>query len=151
MNLTVVPIKGKQMISPIKEQLMTANQAFGWNEQQTMDDFNNDFSEYYCLMKQETLIGFIGLHHLFDEVSINTVFIDPQWRKQQLASYLLAYVLEQLQYRQVKHVFLEVRASNEAAIKLYRRQHFQLLTTRKEYYQFPKEDAFIFQKLLIEE
>lgn len=148
MQYHVVPIKGKLMLSPIKEQVMTANEIFGWNYDQTLADFNNDYSEYYCMVVEERLIGYIGLHHILDEASINQVFIQPEYRGHHLATELLQFVLEQLHYRQIKHVFLEVRASNLPAIRLYQQANFELLTKRKNYYHAPVEDALIFQKSL---
>lgn len=148
MELKVVPIKGNVMLSPIKEQLIEANRAFRWNAQQTLADFDNEHSEYYCLVNKEILVGYIGLHKIFDEVSINTVWIKETMRKQKLATMLLQFVLEQLHYRKIQSIFLEVRASNEAAIRLYQKFDFMLITRRKDYYQHPLEDALIFQKIL---
>lgn len=136
------------MMSPIKEQIIAANQNFGWNEAQTLADFDNDHSEYYCLVNQEQLLGYVALHHILDEASISIVYIGREFRQQGLATELLEFVLNQLSQRQVKNIFLEVRASNRPAIQLYQKAGFDLLTKRKNYYQHPSDDAYIFQKAL---
>ncbi|MBS4462076.1 ribosomal protein S18-alanine N-acetyltransferase [Aerococcaceae bacterium zg-B36] len=146
MEYKVVPIKGRQMMSPIKEQIVSFNQTFGWSAEQSEADFVNEHSEYYCLVDKDVVLGYISLHHVLDEVSINHVFIHTDYRKQGLASALVAFVIEQLAYRQVKHLFLEVRSKNEAAIRLYESSGFELLGRRKNYYQNPVEDALIYQK-----
>ncbi|MBK0347294.1 ribosomal protein S18-alanine N-acetyltransferase [Aerococcaceae bacterium zg-ZJ1578] len=146
MEYKVVPIKGRQMMSPIKEQIVSFNQTFGWSVEQSEADFANEHSEYYCLVDKDVVLGYISLHHVLDEVSINHVFIHTDYRKQGLASALVAFVIEQLAYRQVKHLFLEVRAKNEVAIRLYETSGFELLGRRKNYYQNPVEDALIYQK-----
>lgn len=136
------------MISPIKEQIVEASKIFGWRENQTLEDFNNDFSEYYCLVDQEQLIGYVAIHHIFDEVSINQVFIDDKVRNKGLGTELLEFVLNQLSARGVINVFLEVRESNLAALKIYEKVKFDIITKRKNYYKDPQEDAIILQKIL---
>ena len=44
---------------------------------------------------------------------------------------------------EIKYITLEVRASNEPAIKLYEKYGFKSLGTRKGYYQNNNEDALI--------
>lgn len=43
-------------------------------------------------------------------------------------------------------MFLEVRASNEAAISLYRSFGYEQVGIRKNFYRLPSEDALIFKK-----
>jgi len=47
-------------------------------------------------------------------------------------------------------VWLEVRRSNESALRLYEREGFELVRVRKGYYP-PREDALIMRKLLVPE
>lgn len=145
MTFHVVPIKGQMMISPLKEQIINANQDFGWTPDQTASDFKNAYSEYYCLVEKEILLGYIGLHRLGEEATINMIYIRPKDRGKGLGKQLLAFTLDQLQARQVHHLFLEVRASNRPAIGLYRGAGFDTLTIRKAYYRQPVEDALIMQ------
>jgi ribosomal-protein-alanine N-acetyltransferase len=42
-----------------------------------------------------------------------------------------------------KHVYLEVRASNEAAMALYVQNGFKPCGRRVRYYQYPVEDAIV--------
>jgi ribosomal-protein-alanine N-acetyltransferase len=48
----------------------------------------------------------------------------------------------------VKNVYLEVRCSNQKAIKLYEKYNFKRIGTRKNYYRKdkknPKEDGLIY-------
>lgn len=141
----VVPIRGRAMLSPIKEQVLVANKTFSWSEQQSLEDMDNPHSEYYCLMDKERLLGYVGLHHILDEVNLNMVYVEPDFRNRGLASQLLTFTLEQLRHRGVKHLFLEVRKSNANAIKLYERVGFVTLIIRSKYYQNPIEDALIMQ------
>ena len=46
---------------------------------------------------------------------------------------------------QVQSIFLEVRQSNSPAIALYEKCGFKQIAKRKNYYQHPVEDAWIYQ------
>lgn len=151
MEYHVVPIKGTQMLSPIKEQVIAANENFGWTVQQSLSDFQNEQSEYYCLVEKENLLGYLGLHRFLDEASINMVYIAPPNRQRGLALSLVIFTIDQLAARGVKHLFLEVRVSNQAAINLYSKAGFIAITQRKNYYNHPVEDALIMQKQVMKE
>jgi [ribosomal protein S18]-alanine N-acetyltransferase len=80
---------------------------------------------------------------LFDELHINTLAVHPDWRRQGLASLLLTHVLDDAVRLGADKATLEVRRSNEGALKLYERFGFEVGGVRKEYYRQPVEDALI--------
>jgi ribosomal-protein-alanine N-acetyltransferase len=45
-------------------------------------------------------------------------------------------------------VFLEVRASNRAAIEMYRGFNFEELARRRDYYRHPREDAIVMRLIM---
>jgi ribosomal-protein-alanine N-acetyltransferase len=53
----------------------------------------------------------------------------------------LERVLQEAQNQGIRRVFLEVRESNLAAIKLYEKAGFASTGKRKAYYRDPDEDA----------
>ena len=63
---------------------------------------------------------------------------------------MLKRVVDQSKYTFKKRIFLEVRESNQRAIKFYRRNGFQEAGVRKNYYKlnFGREDGLIMQKNL---
>lgn len=61
---------------------------------------------------------------------------------------LLDRVLELARLRDIRTVYLEVRASNEGARALYRTRDFEELGRREDYYKNPKEDALVLRKEL---
>lgn len=42
-----------------------------------------------------------------------------------------------------QRIFLEVRSRNDPAIGLYQKQGFRTIGTRKNYYQYPQDDALV--------
>lgn len=152
LNLKVVPFKGSELPPIFQEKIIQVNKdLFNWSSEQTRGDFQQEHSEYYLLLHQMTLLGFVSLHTVLDEASINQVYIEEAFRQQGLGKALLKFVLDQLTARQFSHLFLEVRASNVAARKLYISLGFQELTVRPHYYRNPIDDAIIMQYSLNQE
>lgn len=144
----VIPLKGQLIPEIFRSQLIRFNESFGWDASQSLSDFDNALSEYYVMCDEQCIIGYVGLHHVIDEVTINHVYIDVAYRRQGLGTALLNFVIEQLTYREVVHIFLEVRQNNQSAIALYKKSGFQTLITRKHYYSNPVDDALIMQLAL---
>ncbi|WP_265485899.1 ribosomal protein S18-alanine N-acetyltransferase [Lactiplantibacillus plantarum] len=100
---------------------------------------------YDLLRWQDELIGFVSRSTVLDETEITNIAIDPAYQRQGHARWLLTACLAQLS---AGSVFLEVRASNLAAQRLYQQCGFDQIATRKEYYHDPEEDAWIMRKMI---
>ena len=102
----------------------------------------------YCsfLAKEgEEVIGYVGMKIVLDEADITNVAVMPSYRKQGIAGKLLAQLLEAAKEQELHSIFLEVRASNVAAITLYEHAGFKEIGQRKNYYDHPREDARLMQ------
>jgi [ribosomal protein S18]-alanine N-acetyltransferase len=86
------------------------------------------------------VVGFILTWHVADELHILSIATDPGHRRSGVGSTLLCTALDFARTKGVKRVFLEVRRSNVAAIRLYRAASFYILGVRRHYY-FDDEDA----------
>lgn len=80
---------------------------------------------------------------VFDELHIHSVAVGRAHRRQGLATTLLRYVLREAASRGAARATLEVRRSNEPALKLYEKLGFFVSGTRPNYYTQPDEDALI--------
>ncbi len=87
--------------------------------------------------------GYCATWLLPGELHINNVAIRPAYRRQRLASVLLAHVLAYAQDAGCPRATLEVRRSNHAARRLYEELGFRLAAVRPDYYVEPVEDALI--------
>lgn len=74
---------------------------------------------------------------------IMNLAVAPEHRRRGLARRLLESLLDGLVARGVQEVFLEVRASNQAAQALYLNRGFQVAGMRPAYYRKPTEDALV--------
>ncbi|MGO4927857.1 ribosomal protein S18-alanine N-acetyltransferase [Fundicoccus sp. Sow4_F4] len=150
LNVKVVPFRGIELPQVLRSQIIVANEAtFAWSTAMSEADFANAQSEYYVMVRdRDELLAYVSLHHILDEATINTVFVEPSWRQLGLGLHLFNFVLDQLAARDILNLFLEVRAKNVPARALYRAAGFEELVVRQGYYEDPADDAVIMQKHL---
>jgi [ribosomal protein S18]-alanine N-acetyltransferase len=91
----------------------------------------------------DAAMGFIVARKLADEMEILNLAVAPDARRHHLGSELLAAAFGWGRSNQVRKAFLEVRASNFAAIAFYEHQKFKSVGRRQRYYLAPIEDAII--------
>jgi ribosomal-protein-alanine N-acetyltransferase len=89
------------------------------------------------------IVAFCNYWLVADEVHLLNLATHPQERCVGHASRLLAHVLEYARRAACRLVTLEVRRSNEAAQRLYRRFAFKAAGIRPNYYVDDQEDAVI--------
>ncbi|MDR2431257.1 MAG: ribosomal protein S18-alanine N-acetyltransferase [Candidatus Margulisbacteria bacterium] len=90
--------------------------------------------------------GFIEYVAAADELQIIDVRVEPKHRRQGLAEKALRELLAE--NRKLNNAYLEVRAANTAALKLYKKLGFAQIGIRKNYYRDPAEDAVLMSKKL---
>ncbi len=91
----------------------------------------------------QRVIGYICANHVADEGHILDLAVHQDLRKKGIAKILVKNILEDLKKTDCRFLYLEVRASNHAARKLYEGFGFKVFGTRKDYYGEPKEDAVV--------
>ena len=99
-------------------------------------------TEGYCsfLAKEEEVIGYVGMKMVLDEADVAVL---PSHRKKGIARKLLKQLLEEAKKQNLHRIYLEVRASNIAAVTLYEHAGFKEVGQRKNYYDNPREDAIL--------
>jgi len=93
--------------------------------------------------RAELITGFIGVWMLPDEMHIVTVAVRNSHRRQGIGEILLIAALDLARERAQPLVTLEVRVSNDAAIRLYEKYGFEEVGRRPRYYSDNHEDANI--------
>jgi ribosomal-protein-alanine N-acetyltransferase len=95
------------------------------------------------LVAPPPLLGYAGLWLLVDETHICTIAVHPQWQGRGLGELLVVSLLEQSMELGARRTTLEVRVSNSAALELYLKYGFEIISRRKRYYTDNNEDAYI--------
>jgi ribosomal-protein-alanine N-acetyltransferase len=98
---------------------------------------------YVARTRECAVAGFCAFWLVLDEIHINNVAVRPQLRGAGIGTALLHHVLAEARHLGARRATLEVRASNEAARRLYERLGFYVAATRRNYYTKPVEDALI--------
>jgi ribosomal-protein-alanine N-acetyltransferase len=93
-----------------------------------------------------TVVGYICVWVVSLELHINNLAVLPRWRRQGVAGRLLEAALAFGHARGATEAFLEVRASNQPALELYRRYRFAPVGVRARYYTHPVEDAVVMRR-----
>ena len=91
----------------------------------------------------ERLLGFVGVWLMVGEAHIVTVAVREEYRRMGIGERLLIACIELAQQYDQELITLEVRASNEAAQRLYEKYGFDRAGLRVRYYSDNHEDAVI--------
>lgn len=88
------------------------------------------------------LLGYAVLSVILDEGNLDNIAVAPEARRRGVADALLS-ALTGFGREHLAALLLEVRASNVAAIALYKKHGFAAVGRRKNYYEAPREDAIL--------
>lgn len=107
------------------------------------DKKNADIQNEEAKKQEMKITGYIGMYLSFDEASITNVAVHPSYRKNGYGKELVSTAKIMAKEKQIERIFLEVRVSNTPALSLYQKMGFKNLGIRKNFYDHPKEDAYI--------
>lgn len=100
--------------------------------------------------EQDKLLGACVFSQVLDEGEILQLCIRYEKQRNGYAYQLLEHVCRDLREQQVNQIFLEVMLGNLAAINLYHKIGFNVISTRKNYYKVDGKyiDALVMAKQL---
>jgi ribosomal-protein-alanine N-acetyltransferase len=90
-----------------------------------------------------SVVGFAGALLVDGEAHVTTISVDPSWQRHHIGTRMMLVLARKAVERGSQAMTLEVRASNEPAIALYRRFGFAPAGIRQNYYSDIGEDALI--------
>lgn len=114
-----------------------------WSLESIQEMFSAEGYRSYVYWQGEKIVGYIGMRKIFDEADITNVAVHPFCRRQGIGKQLLKRLLQTAKDENICRIFLEVRRTNQAAIRLYEQSGFHMIDIRKNYYDKPREDAYI--------
>ncbi len=117
-----------------------------WSSTSVREFIENPLAVMITAKSDGRIVGYIGLYSVADEADIANVAVIPEFRRCGIAKALIIEALLYAKEKGIKKLMLEVRASNIAAISLYKSFGFICVGTRKNYYTQPKEDALLMNK-----
>lgn len=115
-----------------------------WSRESIAREIIDNHLAFYIVAEIEnTVVGYAGLWSIVDEGHITNVAVHPNFRKKGIGEALVKVILDNSIRNGLKSHTLEVRFSNEAAIRLYEKMGFKAAGLRKKYYEDNGEDAII--------
>lgn len=114
-----------------------------WARNQFEKELSNILSRYFKAVHNNLLVGYAGIIFISDEAHMTTIAVHPEYQRKGIGKKLLCKIIRTAINEDCTMIALEVRASNEAARKLYRLFGFTIVGERKNYYSKIGEDANI--------
>lgn len=120
-----------------------------WTIEQLRSQMKDSQHEFIAALDDEgRVLGYVGMMYVLDEGYISNVAVAPEARRQGIGRDLIKELMARAAALDLAFVTLEARCSNAAAIALYEKQGFVPVGKRKNYYDFPREDAILMTHFL---
>jgi [ribosomal protein S18]-alanine N-acetyltransferase len=118
-----------------------------WSKSNLLSELSKTPPTMYVTRRDPTgpILGYICFWLVADEIQMLNLAVHPTCRRQGLGRSLMTYLLNLAREQKALKVFLEVRASNQAALALYRSLGFETLYRRPRYYDSEGEDALVME------
>lgn len=101
---------------------------------------------YIILVNEEEIInGFIIIYKNIDYFELEAIAVDINYRKKGIASKLFDFFINKYT-KNNDSILLEVASNNKAAINLYNKLGFEVISVRKKYYKHI--DAYVMKKVI---
>jgi ribosomal-protein-alanine N-acetyltransferase len=145
----IVKISIRQMgLEDVDEIMNIESQSFStpWSAISFYSEIYNKNSINKVAEIDGKVCGYICVRCVQEECHLLNLAVHPDYRRRGIASLLLESVLSQIKKKGCRFIFLEVRASNIIAQKMYEKFGFTSIGIRKKYYINPEEDGIIMMK-----
>lgn len=114
-----------------------------WGEPSFRNEIDGSMSQFFVALLNGEVIGYGGCWIHVDEAHITNMAIRTSDQGNGYGKKLLRHILDAARKVGATCATLEVRASNQSAIKLYAAHDFVECGVRKGYYTNNKEDALV--------
>ena len=122
-----------------------------WREEDVRALLSGPGAVGYIAYVGQLAAGYVIARSTGEEAELLSIGTSPQYRRKGIGLALLKQLEMKLQADGTTKLFLEVNATNTAAIKLYMRERFRKIGTRKLYYKSvsgKRSDALVLRKML---
>ena len=140
-------------LEDLDEVLQIENDSFPnpWKRQYFIHELkNNDLCELYVLKENDEIIAYGDIWYMFENCDLTNIAVKKQYRRKGYGSKMLKHLIKSACRKGCEFMHLEVDVTNDAAIKLYEANNFEIVRTRKGYYE-NGNDAYDMLKGLIED
>jgi ribosomal-protein-alanine N-acetyltransferase len=123
-----------------------------WSKLCFLDELSFNDSHNFILKlekahKADEIIAYLCYRVIIDELHILKLAVHPEHRHRGIASDFLNHCLNNHGLKHITAALIDVRASNTAAIGLYKKLDFHIVGQRPDYYFDTGEDALLMRKI----
>jgi ribosomal-protein-alanine N-acetyltransferase len=124
-----------------------ASYDFPWTTGIFQDCLSNNYTATLYVQKKK-ILAYIVSQYIVDECHLLNICVRKSERGNGLAEKMVQSLMNQARMNDMGSIFLEVRASNKAAINLYDKMGFNEIGLRRDYYPDTngREDALVLAK-----
>lgn len=136
-------------LEPVLAITVASPEAASWSRQ-AYEAFLQDPQRGCCYVAELNgqVVGFACFRVAGEEAELLNLAVLPSCRRQGIGTRLLEETLREAASRGAIRIFLEVRETNQPALKLYQCYRFTVSTRRRGYYSNPPADALILARNL---
>ncbi len=131
-----------EIVSKIESEVF----SMPWSAKDFLEMVEADYANYYVAELDGEIAGCCGIRNIAGDGEITNVVVAPSYRRRGIALKMMEYMLEEAVKAGIGDCTLEVRVSNQPAIRLYERLGFKGEGIRPHFYDKPDEDALIMWK-----
>lgn len=145
-TMNIVPMS-EEHIKEIAE-LEKVSFSVPWSENGLRAELSNENAHFLTALSDSKVLGYIGIHEICGEAYITNVAVFPEYRRLGIGETLIDSATIGAKLRNCEFISLEVRISNTPAIELYKKEGYNIVGQRKNFYSNPTEDAYIMTRVL---
>jgi ribosomal-protein-alanine N-acetyltransferase len=139
---------GLMVIRPLRQadldaviQVEAASFVEPWSRSLFTEEIAQPTRRYVAATDEGSVCGYGGIMLVGEDAHVVTLAVAPGYRERGVASRIMMELIGLARANGARHLTLEVRESNQAALELYRKFGFEPAGTRKGYYT--TEDAVV--------
>jgi ribosomal-protein-alanine N-acetyltransferase len=140
-TLRFVPLS-KDLIDEILV-IESSTHSAPWSRKSFENELEHKYGVFLVALIEGKVIGYGGTWVLVDEAHVTNVVVSPEFRGEGIGRKLMNEMLLKARDKGAVCATLELRKSNEVALKLYESMGFVMATVRKAYYPDNQEDALV--------
>jgi ribosomal-protein-alanine N-acetyltransferase len=114
-----------------------------WSRKSFENELEHKYGVFNIALVEGKVIGYGGTWVLVDEAHVTNVVVSPEFRGQGIGRKLMNEMLVKAREKGAVCATLELRKSNEVALKLYESMGFKMATVRNADYPDNQEDALV--------
>ena len=145
-GLVIRPMQDEDV--PSVHELDTLSFSLPWTERSLSYEVNQNAGARTWVaeineVNGNKIVSMLILWLILDEAHIATLAVHPDFRRRGIARKMMITALNAAFHEGARSSYLEVRATNQAALQMYKELGFKVVGRRSRYYHDNQEDALL--------